>query len=102
MNSKGNLLLVPSGGLANRMRSIVSGHVLAKNIRSDLQVIWFKDWGLNAMFGEIFEPLELIPLREATFIDKLLYEQLYGFWRVSQKHLQRDFHACQRSQRHDK
>lgn len=72
---KGNLLLVPSGGLANRMRSIVSGHVLAKNIGSGLQVIWFKDWGLNAMFGEIFEPLELIPLREATFIDKLLYDR---------------------------
>lgn len=75
MSNKGKLLLVPSGGLANRMRSMLSGYVLAKNVNSDLQVVWFKDWGLNALFREIFEPIEQIPLREATMFDHLIYDR---------------------------
>lgn len=74
---KNVLYMIPSGGLANRMRAIVSGYWLAKEIGSRLQIIWFQDWALNAPFHEIFEPLdsEKIPLREATFTDHLLYDR---------------------------
>lgn len=64
---KNVLYMIPSGGLANRMRAIVSGYWLAGQTGSRLQIIWFRDWALNAPFHELFMPLneEKIPLREA-------------------------------------
>ena len=41
---KGQLLFVPSGGLANRMRAIASAYTLTQQTDSDLQVVWFQDW----------------------------------------------------------
>ena len=52
------LYLVPQGGLANRMRSILSACQLARGIGSRLEVVWFKDKGLNAGFHDLFLPVE--------------------------------------------
>ncbi len=75
MAKKGSLTLVPSGGLANRMRAIVSAYALTKAIESKLKVIWFQDWALHAPFHSIFEPIELFPVREATCYDKIIYDR---------------------------
>jgi len=72
---KGSLLFVPSGGLANRMRAIASALVLTQQTGSRLQVVWFQDWALNAPFSSIFQPIDCVPLREATWADHLLYDR---------------------------
>lgn len=65
---KSSLLLVPSGGLANRMRAIASAYHLCLRNDSILQVVWFQGWGMHAAFRDIFDPIvaENLKVREAT------------------------------------
>ena len=72
---KGQLLFVPSGGLANRMRAIASAYTLTRQTDSDLQVVWFQDWALHAPFRSIFEETPLVAVREATLVDHLIYDR---------------------------
>jgi len=74
---KGSLLLVPAGGLANRMRAVMSAYNLCRATDSKLQVVWFRDWALNAMFRDIFEPIDAgrLSLREAGPTDYLLNDR---------------------------
>lgn len=73
MKKAPTIYLVPQGGLANRMRSILSAYVLSREIGSRLEVIWFKDRGLNAPFHALFEPVQApgVSLREASWTDFL-------------------------------
>jgi len=75
MRRKGNLLFVPSGGLANRMRAIASAYTLTQKVDSSLQIVWFQDWALSAPFHSIFQPTELLNVREARGMDFLLYDR---------------------------
>lgn len=75
MERKGSLMFIPSGGLANRMRAIASAYTLAEKTGSQLQVIWFQDWGMGCAFTDIFLPTPLVSIREATLTDKLLYDR---------------------------
>ena len=68
-------MLIPSGGLANRMRSIASAYTLAQQVGIGLQVIWFQDWAVNAPFSSIFMPTSNLPLRDATLSDMLVYDR---------------------------
>ena len=89
------LTLAPMGGLANRMRSMLSAYSLACQVGSDLRVVWLRDKGLNARFSDLFEPVNqldveevpgwksvcyLPPMKRNLFIPKLLqlgYEQIF-------------------------
>ena len=75
--SKGSLLLVPAGGLANRMRAVASAYNLCLATDSRMQVVWFRDWALNAAFADIFEPVDnnMFDLREARVCDFLLNDR---------------------------
>lgn len=72
---KGSLMFIPSGGLANRMRAIASAYALTQETESDLQVVWFRDWALNAPFRSVFVLPTQLSLREATLSDHLLYDR---------------------------
>lgn len=72
---KGSLMFIPSGGLANRMRAIASAYALTQETESDLQVVWFRDWALNAPFRSVFVLPAQLSLREATPLDHLLYDR---------------------------
>ena len=76
MNS-GTLTLVPSGGLANRMRAVASAYSLCEATGSRLQVVWFRDWALDAAFNDIFEPVDpsLFDLREARILDFIVNDR---------------------------
>ena len=50
-------MIVPVGGLANRMRAVASGMALAKDAGREAGVAWMTDWALNAPFHRLFEPL---------------------------------------------
>ncbi len=69
------LLLVPSGGLANRMRAVASVYELQRRTGVTLEIVWIKDWALNAPFYEIFKPTELLNIRDASWLDILLYDR---------------------------
>lgn len=75
--SKGSLLLVPEGGLANRMRTIASAHEHCRRIDSKLEVVWFKGWGMQAAFDDIFENADddVMTLRSGDVLDALLYQE---------------------------
>lgn len=75
--SKCSLTLVPAGGLANRMRAVVSASNLCDSVGAQLQVVWFRDWALNAHFHEIFQPVSesRFALREAGLMDHLLTDR---------------------------
>lgn len=75
--NRGTLTLVPSGGLANRMRAVASAYNLCETTNSRLQVVWFRDWALNAAFNDIFEPIDpaLLDLREARFTDFIVNDR---------------------------
>jgi len=70
-------VLVPVGGLANRMRAIASAILLSQRFHRTLEVIWFKDQALNATFSSMFESISLpnIEIRDAVFSDYILYDR---------------------------
>lgn len=84
------LLLVPAGGLANRMRAVVSAYSLAKITGSHVQVVWFKDWALYSPFKDIFMPIneDIISLREANIFDHLVNDRPrkknFNFFKIPQ------------------
>jgi len=70
-------VLVPVGGLANRMRAIASAILLCQRFNRTLEVIWFKDQALNATFSSLFESIKLpnIKIRDAVLFDYLIYDR---------------------------
>ncbi|MBQ3742199.1 MAG: hypothetical protein IJP74_11920 [Prevotella sp.] len=72
---RNTFVMVPCGGLANRMRATASAFALAQQTGNSLQIVWFRDWALNAPFSAIFKPQPMLPLREATIADHLLYDR---------------------------
>ncbi len=71
----GYLLLVPSGGLANRMMAIASAYAITKQNNCDLKVVWFQDWALEAPFHSIFTPPGEVRIDEAKGLDFLVYDR---------------------------
>ena len=82
--NKTRLMLIPAGGLANRMRAVVSAYNLCRAVGGKMQVVWFRDWALNAPFRDIFRPVDssLFDLREARGLDFLVNDRprRRNFW----------------------
>ena len=51
------IIIEPRGGLANRMRVVVSGLRLQKQLGADLRCLWIEDAYLNAPFDALFESI---------------------------------------------
>lgn len=68
------ITFIPAGGLGNRMKSMAAAIKMAQATRSNLEIIWFQDWGLGCRFDQLFQPLDVAQtqLREATWKDKLM------------------------------
>lgn len=77
LSMKNRITLIPVGGLANRMKAIDSAVALAKDAHKELRIIWFKDWGLNCRFDELFQPLALpgVEVKDASLFDLLIYDR---------------------------
>lgn len=73
----GRLLLVPAGGLANRMRAVASACAACAAAGSRLTVLWGRDWALGAPFKSIFEPVDpaLLAVRDASLLDLLALDR---------------------------
>ncbi len=75
MTSTHKLTFIPSGGLANRMRAVASAYEMCRRTGAQLQVIWMKDWALNAPFHDIFQHTDILDIREASLLDIMLYDR---------------------------
>ena len=71
------LILVPVGGLANRMKAIDAAVALTQETDMHLHIIWFRDSGLNCRFDQLFEPFNLnhVTVKEASWMDKVIYDR---------------------------
>ncbi len=74
---KKTIYFVPVGGLANRMRAIDSAVSLSLKTNRELYIVWFKDFGLNCRFDQLFEPLDFpnVTVTEASCIYKFLHDR---------------------------
>lgn len=77
MKDDKTLTFIPSGGLANRMRAMASALNLYRHTGRRIDAVWFRDWGLNARFCDIFEPIHAVglTLREATWLDAITVDR---------------------------
>lgn len=75
MNEK--IVIVPVGGLGNRMRSVASAVALAREAGKELRVMWFQDWALGAKFSALFRPIshDGVTVHECSGTDYLLYDR---------------------------
>lgn len=72
---RADFTLVPIGGLGNRINAICSAIVYCQQNNKSLEILWFKDHGLNCSVKELFKlnpDLKNIELRDAKFVDFLL------------------------------
>lgn len=71
------LTVVPSGGLGNRMLCIASAYWLCMQNNTKLNVIWFRDKGLNAKFCDVFYPINEIGImvRESRKLDLIINDR---------------------------
>ncbi|MCI0498061.1 MAG: hypothetical protein L0Y36_00065 [Planctomycetales bacterium] len=83
------ILLKPTGGLCNRIRTIDSGIVLSRQIGQPLQVLWTLGPELNCGFHSLFEADPQVPVAEAPssppptwwLLDKLVFLREYARYR---------------------
>ena len=61
------IFLQPHSGLANRIRAIVSGLSLSKELNQTLTIIWNKDEGCNIEFHEIFKPVQGLKIKQKSW-----------------------------------
>ncbi|MCH5327122.1 MAG: hypothetical protein J1E29_07975 [Duncaniella sp.] len=76
MGIRGRIIVVPQGGIANRMRAITAGVTLGERFGKSVVVVWHRDRELNASFQTMFETSDLpFELREMDdFEFNLKYE----------------------------
>ena len=69
-------MLIPEGGLCNRIYAITSAISFAKKHNLQLTVVWFRDWGMGAKFYDLFTlspTVENVIIKDADFWDFLKY-----------------------------
>jgi len=82
---KTDITLVPIGGLGNRIYAICSAITYCIQQNKSLEIIWFKDHGLNCPVKDLFSinpELRNITLRDAKFTDYILNDnpRRRNFW----------------------
>lgn len=76
-NLSPKVVINPVGGLANRMRALASGLSLAGELNCDYEIVWFRNWELNARIEDIFEVPPEITAR-TIYPSVLRYNLLYS------------------------
>ena len=73
------VVLIPSAGLANRMRAVDSAMTVCERIRRPLEIVWTRHPGtLPVRFSDLFEPLSSngVSLHEVRWFETPLYGHL--------------------------
>lgn len=72
---KRELIIVPSGGLANRMRAIASGIQLAKDYNYRPKIIWVNNWEVGIKYSDLFAKSSIS--KYVKEVDALTYSLIY-------------------------
>jgi hypothetical protein len=91
MDINGKVVLIPTSGLANRLRMIATTIKLTRESNKKMVVYWDNNVGLGADFDDLFEriedvPIQKIPLKYKTWIRMTSFSsKLHGFdeWYLS-------------------
>lgn len=77
MMEKGNLTVVPYGGSANRMRAIASVVNLARHTGVKVNIIWFREWAMEARYDELFKPFSVadVTFHDASWWEYYVYDR---------------------------
>ena len=62
MEMRHKIVVCPAGGLANRMRALMSGITLARDTDRDVEIVWMRDDGLNAGYEDLFD-IKCLPVK---------------------------------------
>lgn len=75
------IYLLPVNGLANRMRAIDSAISLSKLTNQKLNIYWFRYWGINCQYKDLFEPINGLKIMDRdkvpVFFDSGKLSNLY-------------------------
>jgi hypothetical protein len=63
MKDKREIILIPTSGLANRLRIMAASIKLARESDKKLSIYWDNNVGLRAEFNDLFEDIKEIPVR---------------------------------------
>ena len=74
-----SLVLVPLGGLCNRLRAILSALSLARDCQAPLEIVWFRDEGLNARYDDLFLPFSIPEALQTLYPSVTLTESTSWF-----------------------
>ena len=75
---RADFTLVPYGGLGNRINAICSAIVFCRKNNKSLQIIWFRDQGLNCPSEELFTlspKLKNVAIKEVTLSDYIMRDR---------------------------
>ena len=77
MMEKGKLTVVPYGGSANRMRAVASVVNLARRTGVKVDIIWFREWAMEARYDELFKPFSVygVTLHDASWWEYYIYDR---------------------------
>ncbi len=77
IEEKGKLTFVPYGGSANRMRAIASVVNLASRTGVKVDIIWLREWAMEARYDELFLPFEAegVTLHDASWWEYYVYDR---------------------------
>lgn len=69
------IIVQPTAGLCNRMRTIAAASVLAERLGRKMIVVWTSDATLNASFRSLFKPLpfKVIDVRLQSFFQRFIW-----------------------------
>lgn len=100
MEKKKEIIIVPQGGIANRLRALMSAYTLAINLNRPLKILWVRDNELNASFSDIFQQkcefyqieeisqlkflLRYSPPRKKNVFISYLIQSLYDYYYFNQ------------------
>lgn len=84
------IIVQPTGGLCNRMRTIASAVQLSQKLNCKIKVLWVKDPTLNAPFNSLFDgfPYPVIETTESSFSHRLfslIYKRIKHYMLLDQK-----------------
>ena len=68
------IIVQPTAGLCNRMRTIAAASVLAERLGRKMIVVWTSDATLNASFRSLFKPL---PFKVIDVKAEILFATFY-------------------------
>lgn len=89
------IILIPNGGLGNRMRAIDSAVNLSEQRNFQLTIVWHRDSEMISRWGEVFQPIEFVKDRQmGKGLNYLLKHHENRWWLKAGMAVMEKLHIC--------